>query len=61
VGQRKFTNTLKDENVGYKKRVRIDGTPQRGYTQLGVSEEVPTPTPSDEENDPADAQQESLF
>jgi putative DNA primase/helicase len=49
VGQRKFTNTLKDENVGYKKRVRINGTPQRGYTALGLSDDVPTPTPVDDD------------
>jgi putative DNA primase/helicase len=51
VGQRKFTNTLKDENVGYRKSVRINGTPQRGYTALGLSDDVPTPTPVDDDPD----------
>ena len=40
VGQRNFTNTLKDENVGYGKH-RIDGTSTLGYTELGFSDDVP--------------------
>ncbi len=41
VGQRKFTTALKGENVGYGKSVRINGTVQRGYKELGLSEDVP--------------------
>jgi putative DNA primase/helicase len=41
VGQRKFTNSLKDEPVGYKSSIRIGGTPQRGYAELGLSDDVP--------------------
>lgn len=40
VGQRNFTNTLKDGNVGYGKH-RIDGTSTLGYTELGFSDDVP--------------------
>ena len=63
VGQRKFTNTMKEEDVGYSTSVRIDGTPQRGYTALGLAEEVPTPTADDDddEDEDDDPQQESLF
>lgn len=39
VRQQQFTNTLKEENVGYKKH-RIDGTSTLGYRSLGLSDEV---------------------
>ncbi|EMA43163.1 hypothetical protein C449_14332 [Halococcus saccharolyticus DSM 5350] len=37
VGQRQFTNTLKNEDVGYGKH-RIDGTSTLGYDELGLSD-----------------------
>ncbi|WP_251329631.1 phage/plasmid primase, P4 family [Haloplanus pelagicus] len=42
VGQQKFTNTLKNEDVGYG-RHRIEGKSQRGYKALGLSDDVPDP------------------
>jgi putative DNA primase/helicase len=66
VGQRKFTNTLKQEDVGYG-RHRIDGSVDRGYKTLGLSDDVPdldgTPereTP-DDPDDPDDTRQTGLF
>jgi hypothetical protein len=47
-----FTNKLKSEDVGYKKSVRIDGSPTRGYTALGFSDDVPEAPDDDEEPDP---------
>lgn len=41
VGQLKFTNTMKEEDVGYKTSIQIEGSTQRGYGALGLSEEVP--------------------
>jgi putative DNA primase/helicase len=41
VGQQQFTSTMKGEEVGYSSSVRIDGTVQRGYKALGLSEDVP--------------------
>jgi putative DNA primase/helicase len=41
VGQQKFTNSLKNEAVGYKSSIRIGGSPQRGYVELGLSDDVP--------------------
>lgn len=67
VGQRKFTNTLKDEDVGYRTSIRSQGTPKRGYDALGLSEVVP---PLDEtleragppaDLDAGDTRQDSLF
>lgn len=54
VGQREFTNSLKDEDVGYKSSVRIDGSSQRGYKALGLTDDVPEldATP-DRDADPA--------
>jgi putative DNA primase/helicase len=43
VGQRKFTNTLKNENVEYG-RHRIDNAVKRGYKGLGLSDNVPNHT-----------------
>jgi putative DNA primase/helicase len=69
VGQRQFTNTLKNEDVGYG-RLRIDGSVTRGYKALGLSDDVPAlddrpdreddPAPSDDA-DTDDARQQSLF
>ena len=62
VGQRQFTNTLKNEDVGYG-RLRIDGAVTRGYDALGLSDEVPNldDTPDREDDpDPDDARQQSL-
>ena len=45
IGQRKFTNALKQEDVGYRPSIRIPrsgGSPKRGYTELGLSDDVPT-------------------
>jgi putative DNA primase/helicase len=66
VGQRKFTNTLKDEDVGYKSSLRIDGTVTRGYDALGLSDDVPALDDTPERDpdppvDPDDTQQDSLF
>jgi hypothetical protein len=61
VGQRKFTNTLKDEDVGYKTSIRINGTVQRGYDALGLSDDVPDLNDTPERADPDDARQDSLF
>lgn len=41
VGQRNFTATLKNEDVGYKSSIRINGKVQRGYGALGLSDDVP--------------------
>ena len=41
VGQRKLTTELKDEDVGYKQSIRIGGSIQRGYDELGLSDDVP--------------------
>ncbi|EMA49258.1 DNA primase family protein, partial [Halococcus thailandensis] len=60
VGQRQFTNTLKNEDVGYGKH-RIDGTSTLGYDELGLSEDVPKiETEGEKSTDPDDAQQERL-
>lgn len=40
VGRRRFTDTLKQEDVGYG-RHRINGKSQRGYKALGLSDDVP--------------------
>jgi len=61
VGQREFTNTLKDEDVGYKSGVRIDGKSQRGYKALGLSDDVPDLDDTPERASPDDARQDSLF
>lgn len=67
VGQRKFTNTLKDEDVGYKTSIRIHGTPERGYDALGLSEDVPPLDDTPEQAGPPadldadDTRQDSLF
>jgi putative DNA primase/helicase len=58
VGQRQFTNTLKNEDVGYGKH-RIGGVSTLGYDELGLSEDVPEL--SSEDSDGADdGQQERL-
>lgn len=43
VGQRKFTNALKEEDVGYgEHRIpRSGGNVKRGYKELGLSDDVP--------------------
>lgn len=41
VGQLELTNKLKNEDVGYKTSIQIDGSIQRGYGALGLSEDVP--------------------
>jgi len=61
VGQRQFTNTLKEEDVGYKSSIRIDGKVQRGYDALGFTDDVPALEDTPERGDPGDADQQSLF
>lgn len=56
VKQQPFTVRLKAENVGYGKH-RIDGKVQRGYTALGLSDDVPK---VDDSDDPDDSTQERL-
>lgn len=60
VGQREFTNTLKQEDVEYKRSLRVNGEVQRGYDALGLSDAVPPihETPDHEETT---SQQESLM
>lgn len=43
VGQQALTNSLKNEDVGYARSVRIDGAVKRGYKALGFTDEVPDP------------------
>lgn len=50
IGQQQFTMKLKQEDVGYKQSVRIDGRPARGYTALGFTGDVP-PVEDDLERD----------
>jgi putative DNA primase/helicase len=50
VGRRRFTDTLKNEDVGYG-RHRINGRSARGYDALGLSDDVPDPDGSDEVDD----------
>jgi putative DNA primase/helicase len=61
VGQRQFTNTLKEEDVGYG-RHRIGGQSQRGYKALGLSDDVPPldDTPEREPDTPHDDRQREL-
>jgi putative DNA primase/helicase len=57
VGQTQFTNTLKKENVGYKTGIRIPksgGESVRGYDALGFSEEVPSVSTDDGDDDTDD-------
>ena len=53
VGRRRFTDTLKKEDVGYG-RHRINGRSVRGYDALGLSEDVPTPDAGDRGGDDSD-------
>lgn len=41
VSQHKLTNSLKTEEVGYSQSVRVGGSVQRGYKQLGFTDEAP--------------------
>jgi putative DNA primase/helicase len=41
MAQRQLTNRLKSEGVGYSSSVRINGTVQRGYKHLSLSDDVP--------------------
>jgi len=60
VGQRAFTNTLKNEDVGYKTSIRINGQVQRGYNALGFSGDVPALDDTPERRDPSGTRQDSL-
>jgi len=53
VGRRRFTDTLKQEDVDYG-RHRINGKAQRGYAALGLSDDVPTIDSGDDEDDEDD-------
>jgi putative DNA primase/helicase len=54
VGRRRFTDTLKKEDVGYG-RHRIGGRTERGYKALGLSDNVPElETDADEDGDQDD-------
>jgi len=55
VGQRKFTNTLMQEDVGYG-RYRFDRAADRGYTALGLADDVPDldDTPERADDPPVD-------
>jgi len=59
AGQRKLTNKLKSEDVGYK-RLRIEGKSKRGYAALGLSDDVPELEDTPERADPDDARQDTL-
>jgi putative DNA primase/helicase len=59
VGQRKLTNKLKSEDVGYK-RLRIGGKSKRGYAALGLSDDVPELEDTPDRADPDDAHQDTL-
>jgi len=48
VGRRRFTDTLKQEDVDFGKH-RINGTSQNGYTELGLSDDVPDVDDSDDD------------
>jgi hypothetical protein len=58
-------DSLKDEDVGYKTSIRIDGKVQRGYDALGLSDDVPelddTPERADSADADTDTRQDSLF
>lgn len=60
VGRRRFTDTLKQEDVDYG-RHRIDGKAQRGYKSLGLADDVPDlEDDEDDDNDDGDGSQTSL-
>jgi len=58
VGRRRFTDTLKQEDVEYG-RHRIDGKVQRGYKALRLSDDVPDPD-AGTDDDTDDGSQTSL-
>lgn len=60
VGRRRFTDTLKQEDVEYG-RHRIGGTVKRGYDALGLSDDVPDPDDgAGDDDDPDGGSQKSL-
>jgi putative DNA primase/helicase len=61
VGQRKLTNKLKKENVGYGKSVRINQTDIRnGYKELSLSGDVPDADETPERTTPEATEQTSI-
>jgi len=61
VSQRRFTDTLKQENVEFGKH-RIDGKVDRGYKALGFSDDVPQlDDDEDDDDDEAAGSQTSLM
>jgi putative DNA primase/helicase len=61
ASQQKLTTSLKSEDVGYGKSVRVDGSVQRGYKALGFGDDVPALKDTPERGDPDDSRQDSLF
>jgi len=53
IGRRRFTDTLKKEDVDFG-RHRMNGRTVRGYDALGLSDEVPDPDASDDDEDDED-------
>jgi len=58
VSRRRFTDTVKQEDVDYG-RHRINGKTQRGYKSLGLADDVPE-LEDDDEDDDGDGSQTSL-
>jgi len=61
ASQQKLTTSLKSEDLGYGKSVRIDGSVQRGYKTLEFTDAVPALDDAPERADPDDSHQDSLF
>jgi putative DNA primase/helicase len=61
ASQQKLTTSLKSEDLGYGKSVRVDGSVQRGYKALGFTDDVPALDDTPERADPDDSRQDSLF
>ena len=61
ASQQKLTTSLKSEDLGYGKSVRVDGSVQRGYKTLGFTDDVPALDDTPERADPDDSRQDSLF
>ena len=59
VGRRRFTDTLKKEDVGYG-RHRINGRSARGYDALGLSDEIPDSDADDDSDDDDETKQSGL-
>ena len=51
VSQRRFTDTLKQEPVGFSNSLRVDGKVTNGYKFLDIDDEVPNVTTDDDRDD----------